>query len=209
MNSDTLPDTLASSPAAGIEPASKLHAPEDDGPRNKPTPEARALTPPAVAKKYAVNVHRVLAWIAKGDLAAVNVGDGSRPRWRIMPEALAEFERRRRRNRRPRRHVDAGKKKRVTPVISEELSTPVGPAGAEGGATEEGKQPQGLLSFLTEGCGDRYRSAQWDIRSRHRLFQLHSNRRWETRFSSTGFYPSCSAITPKRVSEPLHAEHNG
>ena len=95
MNSDTLPDTLASSPAAGIEPASKLHAPEDDGPRNKPTPEARALTPPAVAKKYAVNVHRVLAWIAKGDLAAVNVGDGSRPRWRIMPEALAEFERRR------------------------------------------------------------------------------------------------------------------
>lgn len=55
----------------------------------------RALTPPAVAERYAVNVHRVLGWIAKGELAAINVGDGSRPRWRILPEALADFERRR------------------------------------------------------------------------------------------------------------------
>lgn len=55
-----------------------------------------ALTPPVIARRYAVNVGKVLAWIASGELAAVNVGDGAkRPRWRITPEALADFERRR------------------------------------------------------------------------------------------------------------------
>jgi hypothetical protein len=85
MNDETLDTTCScSSPAARIELAIKQHA-----------HEARALTPPAVAKRYGVNVHRVLGWIAKGELAAVNVGDGTRPRWRIMPDALMDFERRR------------------------------------------------------------------------------------------------------------------
>ncbi len=61
-----------------------------------PMSNDRALTPPAVAKRYGINVHRVLAWIRNGTLAAINVGDGpTRPRWRIMPEALEAFERRR------------------------------------------------------------------------------------------------------------------
>jgi hypothetical protein len=59
------------------------------------TTTEKAITPPVVAARYGVNVHRVLGWIARGELAAVNVGDGSRPRWRIMPESLADFERRR------------------------------------------------------------------------------------------------------------------
>lgn len=50
---------------------------------------------PAIAQRLGVNVHRVLGWIDRGELAAINVGDGSRPRWRIKPEALADFERRR------------------------------------------------------------------------------------------------------------------
>ena len=56
-----------------------------------------ALTPPAIAKLLGVDVHRVLAWIRKGELLASNVGDGAkRPRWRVMPGDLADFLRRRR-----------------------------------------------------------------------------------------------------------------
>jgi hypothetical protein len=51
------------------------------------------LTPPAVARRYVIDVHRVLGWIKSGQLQAVNVGDGAqRPRYRISEEALAEFE---------------------------------------------------------------------------------------------------------------------
>jgi hypothetical protein len=54
------------------------------------------LTPPQVAAQYRVDVHRVLGWIKRGDLHAINVGDGTqRPRFRISPEALAQFEARR------------------------------------------------------------------------------------------------------------------
>lgn len=56
----------------------------------------RAKAPPAIAKHYAVGVGTVLGWIHSGELAAINVGSGpKRPRWRIMPEALEAFERRR------------------------------------------------------------------------------------------------------------------
>lgn len=55
-----------------------------------------ALTPPAIARRYGIHVSRVLAWIRSGQLAAINVGDGTRrPRWRILPDALEAFERRR------------------------------------------------------------------------------------------------------------------
>jgi transposase len=45
-------------------------------------------------ERFAVGEHTVLGWIRRGELRAINVGrktDG-RPKWRITPEALNEFE---------------------------------------------------------------------------------------------------------------------
>ena len=73
-----------------------------------------AISPPKAAKRYAVGVHTVLAWIKSGELVAINVGSGAmRPRWRIMPDAIADFERRRQatpatKATRRRRKVDPG-----------------------------------------------------------------------------------------------------
>lgn len=56
------------------------------------------LTPPTVAKRWGVAVHKVLAAINRGELEALNLADdpnGSRPRWHIAPEAIERFERRR------------------------------------------------------------------------------------------------------------------
>jgi hypothetical protein len=54
---------------------------------------ASYLTPPAVAQRFGVDVHRVLNWIRRGELRAVNVGDGAqRPRFRVSPADLALFE---------------------------------------------------------------------------------------------------------------------
>ena len=50
-----------------------------------------AQTPPAVARRLGVNSHKILRWIASGELRAVNVGDGTRPRWRIMADDLRAF----------------------------------------------------------------------------------------------------------------------
>ena len=62
-------------------------------------PEERdsCLTPNQVSKRYGVGVHKVLGWIERGELAAINVASdtGRRPRWIVLPEALADFERRR------------------------------------------------------------------------------------------------------------------
>lgn len=55
----------------------------------------RAITPPAYAARLGIHVARVLAWIRAGELAAIDVGDRTRPRWRILPDAIAQFERRR------------------------------------------------------------------------------------------------------------------
>jgi Helix-turn-helix domain len=53
------------------------------------------MTPPAIAKRLGIKPSKVLAWIRRGELLAINVVDrlGGRPRWRISPAALAEFER--------------------------------------------------------------------------------------------------------------------
>lgn len=53
----------------------------------------RATTPNALARRLGVKPQKVLAWIARGELRAVNLADhtGGRPRWKILPEALAEF----------------------------------------------------------------------------------------------------------------------
>lgn len=56
---------------------------------------SRALTVREVAEQYAVSQHTVLGWIARGELRAINCGraPGKRkPRWRITPEALEQFE---------------------------------------------------------------------------------------------------------------------
>jgi hypothetical protein len=56
----------------------------------------RALTVREVADRFVVDPHAVLGWIKNGELRAVNCGrkpGAKKPRWRITPEALAEFER--------------------------------------------------------------------------------------------------------------------
>ncbi|MEX0655874.1 MAG: helix-turn-helix domain-containing protein [Phycisphaeraceae bacterium] len=61
-------------------------------------PLARYYTPPTLAKLFGINVSKVLAWIAAGELEAVDVSNRpgvGRPRWRISAEAIERFERRR------------------------------------------------------------------------------------------------------------------
>jgi transposase len=61
-----------------------------------PLPQA-GLTVREVARRYRVGEDKVRAWIARGELAAVNTAAVlcGRPRWVILPDALAGFERRR------------------------------------------------------------------------------------------------------------------
>jgi excisionase family DNA binding protein len=58
---------------------------------------AAGLTVGDVAKRYRVSPDKVRAWIARGELRAVNTAASmcGKPRWVIPPESLAEFERRR------------------------------------------------------------------------------------------------------------------
>jgi excisionase family DNA binding protein len=80
----------------------------------KPQPDQSALSPSKVARRLSVGVHTVLAWIASGELRALNTARKrtGRPRWKITPTALAEFEQKRssmpvpRSARRPRRRAD-------------------------------------------------------------------------------------------------------
>jgi excisionase family DNA binding protein len=61
------------------------------------TPATAPLTPPQVAVQLGVSPDTVLAWIRSGELLALNVGDPKRkrPRYRVEPEALVAFKRRR------------------------------------------------------------------------------------------------------------------
>lgn len=54
----------------------------------------RAYRVKDVATHYDVTEGRVLTWIKAGKLKAIDVseGTGRKHRWRILPEALAEFE---------------------------------------------------------------------------------------------------------------------
>ena len=51
------------------------------------------LTPPQLARQLRIEPPKVIAWINRGELRAVNVADrtGGRPRWRISPDAVDEF----------------------------------------------------------------------------------------------------------------------
>ena len=55
------------------------------------------LTVPEVARLYRVSRAKALNWIKAGELRAINTADAlcAKPRWVILPDALAEFERRR------------------------------------------------------------------------------------------------------------------
>jgi hypothetical protein len=56
----------------------------------------RGLTISDVAKRFRVRRAKVLAWIRAGELPAVNTADRLRPpRWVVLPEGLATFEKRR------------------------------------------------------------------------------------------------------------------
>lgn len=60
-------------------------------------PVEAGLTVADVARRYRVGEDKVRAWIAKGELAAVNTATVicGKPRWVISPDALLAFERRR------------------------------------------------------------------------------------------------------------------
>jgi hypothetical protein len=52
------------------------------------------LTPPQIARRLRCRSSKVIVWIRKGALRAVNVAEdpnGKRPRWRISPQALEDF----------------------------------------------------------------------------------------------------------------------
>ena len=55
---------------------------------------SRWHTPPEVAKRYGVDPSRVITWIRNGELRAIDVSrrGAKRPRFRIDPSALLEFE---------------------------------------------------------------------------------------------------------------------
>lgn len=52
------------------------------------------LSPPAVAKRYGVDPSKVIAWIRRGEIRAIDTSaiPGGRPRYRISPADLATFE---------------------------------------------------------------------------------------------------------------------
>ena len=58
---------------------------------------ASGLTVADLARRYRVSPDKVRAWIARGELKAVNTAAAlcGRPRWVVPADALAAFERRR------------------------------------------------------------------------------------------------------------------
>jgi hypothetical protein len=63
----------------------------------EPSTPAAGLTVRDVARRYRVGEDKVRAWIARGELAAVNTSAAlcGRPRWIVLPDALLAFEQRR------------------------------------------------------------------------------------------------------------------
>lgn len=54
-------------------------------------PDTRLSSVPQVARRYGVSPAKVRSWIASGQLRATNTGK-QRARYRVTPEALAEFD---------------------------------------------------------------------------------------------------------------------
>ena len=61
------------------------------------TPIRRFLSPPELAHRYGVDVKKILCWIRRGELPAVNLAADphGRPRFRINESDIAVFEARR------------------------------------------------------------------------------------------------------------------
>src|SRR5262249_47322382 len=59
------------------------------------SPPAAGLTVADVARRYRLSPDKVRAWIARGELAAINTSSAlcGKPRWVILPDALGAFER--------------------------------------------------------------------------------------------------------------------
>jgi excisionase family DNA binding protein len=53
--------------------------------------ERQFLTPPDIADQLGCNADRVRNWINSGQLPASNIGDRSRPRWRIRKTDFDDF----------------------------------------------------------------------------------------------------------------------
>jgi transposase len=70
-----------------------------------------------LAKQIGVDASKVRNWIERGELLAVNTATvvGGRPRWRIRPEDLAEFVRKRQSSAAPL----PNRKRRQTPDVIE------------------------------------------------------------------------------------------
>ena len=57
--------------------------------------QSRYLVPPEIATRLRVSPEKVLGWIHRGKLCAINVSNGIRPRHRISPDDLEAFLKRR------------------------------------------------------------------------------------------------------------------
>jgi hypothetical protein len=79
------------------------------------TPPPAGLTVREVARRYRVGEDKVRAWIRVGHLAALNTATAlcGKPRWVVLPDALAAFEQGRSAGRAP---VPARRRKRTTAV---------------------------------------------------------------------------------------------
>lgn len=80
---------------------------------------AHYVTPPALARQYGIKPEKVIVWIRRGELRAVNVAErvGGRPRWRISAEAIEEFERRRSAVRPAKTHRRRKRKPEIRDII--------------------------------------------------------------------------------------------
>ena len=56
-------------------------------------PPDRWLSPPQIGRKLGVDPGKIIEWIRRGELRAVNIAEnlGGRPRYRVDPAALAAF----------------------------------------------------------------------------------------------------------------------
>lgn len=63
-------------------------------PQHNSAPISRRITVPEIAEQFGVAQGKVITWIGRGELRAIDcseTGTGG-PRWRVLPEDLAAFE---------------------------------------------------------------------------------------------------------------------
>lgn len=58
---------------------------------NLPKPNIQVYSVPSVAAALGTNVNKVRSFIHNGQLKAINLSSGPRPRWRITADALDAF----------------------------------------------------------------------------------------------------------------------